>query len=843
MVKTNIYSIFVLPILTYIIQEIYTFTPLTMNFSEIIHENAELGKVVLNADGSNTILSKEYNKKGSTFISKIDNRGNFVYHNSKFKSGYSKEAQIMEAKTNTGNNTYIFYYKTKEKEFFTEFKDKGVDQMKKEKALDSYHVQISTFILKNGYIFFAGIESTSNFNQTKINIKVYDPLTKEPLNTGLTINADTYLVSCVEVMDNEVYCTYIQNEVESPILKIHYFKIKEDGALITGKNQTFLIEPFYTKINMLKAIKMSQNEIGIIFKIVNWKNFPFDIRVGKSLYFYHLEVTPSKIDIIRYNYIYNDCRLRKDSEDYTIDMISLVNNEIYIICEVDYGNGPDKFQLIKIYGTYKKFIQTTLTDLGIVVKNPQFIKIGDIIAILYTRIDINNKSDVMLLKMNYPYCNDTQNNFVLYEECPYGKQTLLSSIGSYFNISLKNPYPLSMSSSPLYFKIIASNRIKIINGNKELELNKDYNISILSSLNLKAFPSKYNSYIEYIVSRKENNNQIYGKTCRINLEFPICLDQCKGCDKSGTKEDHHCFECKYNNYYKEIKGTDNTGCGKDHKLYNCYKCNIACEECDGPFNNDNPTTNCKEDKCNITAGYYPYEGNHKICFKESEKEYWKQKLHLECALFLDNTSKVEKEWVWRCCDPHCGSCHLKNTTNNHNCDTCNIEKNFFFFCDQTKGHGIPGKCHESCIGEGCYMSNPEETEGMKKMCPCFGHCKVCENYKTCEECYPTWFLHHEKTSCDKECDYCYTPYFEDEPKKSKGKCINCKTYFAPEEQYTFDNKCYTKNNMPSFNYLRYMSSLNYSVVKKYYHVIDKFCNLLTGCKNVKKGIIWKIHII
>ena len=146
MVKTNIYSIFVLPILTYIIQEIYTFTPLTMNFSEIIHENAELGKVVLNADGSNTILSKEYNKKGSTFISKIDNRGNFVYHNSKFKSGYSKEAQIMEAKTNKGNNTYIFYYKTKEKEFFTEFKDKGVDQMKKEKALNSYHVQISTFI-------------------------------------------------------------------------------------------------------------------------------------------------------------------------------------------------------------------------------------------------------------------------------------------------------------------------------------------------------------------------------------------------------------------------------------------------------------------------------------------------------------------------------------------------------------------------------------------------------------------------------------------------------------------------------------------------------------------------
>jgi hypothetical protein len=283
-----------------------------------------------------------------------------------------------------------------------------------------------------------------------------------------------------------------------------------------------------------------------------------------------------------------------------------------------------------------------------------------------------------------------------------------------------------MSSTPLYFRIVAPNELKILNGNTELELNKDYDISILSSLSIKEFTSKESSYIEYTVSRKENNNQIYGKTCKINLDFPKCLDQCKGCDKAGTEEDHRCFDCKYGNYYKEVKGTDNTGCGKEGKIYNCKKCDVACEECYGPFDNNYPTTNCKLgdiNKCNTTGGYYPYEGNYTICFKDDEKEKWKERLHLECALFLDKPSNVEKDWVWRCCDPHCESCHLRNTTNNHNCDTCRVDKGFFFFCNQTQGHEIPGSCHESCVGDGCYKSNPSETEGMEKMCPCLDHCK------------------------------------------------------------------------------------------------------------------------
>ena len=101
---------------------------------------------------------------------------------------------------------------------------------------------------------------------------------------------------------------------------------------------------------------------------------------------------------------------------------------------------------------------------------------------------------------------------------------------------------------------------------------------------------------------------------------------------------------------------------------------------------------------------------------------------------------------------------------------------------------IPGNCHDSCVGDGCY---PCESEGMTKMCPCLPYCKECQNKDTCDVSYPTWLLHPEKTSCNKRCDHCYTPYFENEKTKEKGRCVNCKTDFDPP-QYTFQNKCITK---------------------------------------------------
>ena len=56
-----------------------------------------------------------------------------------------------------------------------------------------------------------------------------------------------------------------------------------------------------------------------------------------------------------------------------------------------------------------------------------------------------------------------------------------------------------------------------------------------------------------------------------------------------------------------------------------------------------------------------------------------------------------------------------------------------------------------------------------------------KNKDFCEECRATWLLQPEKTSCNKTCDYCLTPYFEFPNNKSRGRCINCKEYFNPED--------------------------------------------------------------
>ena len=72
-----------------------------------------------------------------------------------------------------------------------------------------------------------------------------------------------------------------------------------------------------------------------------------------------------------------------------------------------------------------------------------------------------------------------------------------------------------------------------------------------------------------------------------------------------------------------------------------------------------------------------------------------------------------------------------------------------------------------------------------------------------------------------------TPYYENKETKEKGRCVNCKDEFG---QYTFDGKCYSQENIPYFNYTEYgKDNLTYTV-QQFYHVIDKKCNMLTGCK-------------
>ena len=789
--------------------------------SQIIHSKAELGKVCHNQDGTNTIISRSTQNSGIAYISKLINGKKFDYKQSQFNLGYDSDAQIMQTKNINGENAYTVYHKLNGKEYFTEFKEKGEDISSKDYT--SFHAQASTFPLKNGAIFFAGINKpTGQYAKTTIDIKTFNSQTRTELTNGISLNAYSHLISCAEIRDNEVYCAFVHEEslTKRAALKLQYFRVTENG-LISQDTQPYLIKSFYTDFNMIKLIKINDNEVGIIFQTGNGQEkeeIPYG-NTGKDLYFYHLKVSSNSMEVLTYDYIYNNCRLRTDSEDYTVDVIA-VQNTVYAICEVD--NDPEAFQIMKIYRTNKKFEEGKIYNLGGKIKNPQFVLMGNSIGVLYTRIDLNDVKDVMLLMVNYPDCEDSENKLIIYPECPYGVNQLVSAkMESYFKIYTSNPY-LKNTNVPLYYRITNSNNIKIMNGNSQLELNKDYEISTLSSLYVQDYDStQENTFIEYTVIKKENGDTFIGGTCKINVDIPKCWEGCRGCEPEGTKEDNRCFDCK-DGYYPIPKGKDNSGlgCGKNDQVYNCNNCDIACTECFGPFDESYPTTNCNYSKCNFEKGYFPLESNTTICFNESDKEEWEEKLNLKCSLFLDKSKGAKENWVWACCDIHCSKCHMRPTEDNMNCDACKTNEGFFFYINQTS----PDNCHPSCEGEGCYKC---ESGGMEKMCPCLPYCKTCKNKDTCEECFKTWFLHHEKTSCDKDCDYCYTKYFEKPETQENGKCINCATYFDPP-QYTYEKKCYS--SIPTFEYEAYNSNHTLKKVIRKYNIIDDTCNLLTACK-------------
>ena len=788
-----------------------------LDFNQIIHSNSELGKVCETQDGHNVIISKR--DDNTILMSKIDKRGKFVYHQTPVTSGYSKNAKIIESKTYNGEDGYTLYYKYNGREYLSQFKDEGIDS-RRGSGSDSYNLIVSALNLKNGKIFYAGIkEPSSDFVQTTIELKVFDPISQSEVSalSFNTLDAHSKFISCAELKDNEVYCAYVHKEniLRSP-LKMQQFKISSSGMITQGT--PYLIKYFYTQFNSLKLTKISTNRVGIIFQVGDPKyqeQIPFG-NTGKDLYYVDLQVTQDSFEVLRYDYIYNECRYKTDAEDYTIDLVAISQNTIYAICEKD-NNGKDAvaFQLIKVGAEEKLFEPIPLNFNAKAVKNPSLVKVDNSIGILYTRIDSNDNKDVMFLMINYPDCEDSEST--IYDICP--NDVKINSLSANINMVLRNPYPSSMISTPLYYRIVSSNNIKIYNGDSQIELNKDYLSSTKDSLFIKEFTANEGAYIEYTVTRKDGEETILGKTCRIKINFPQCLDQCVGCDEKGTEENNHCFSCK-EGYYAVETTNDATGCGNNGKLYNCNRCDIACTKCYGPFDPSKPTTDCYETKCNYDGGYYPFEKDTRICINEKNKTYWDE--NLKCVLFLDKTNSDSKEWRWKCCHERCGSCHLSPVPGNNNCDTC-LKDKFYFFINQTEENGlIPGNCHESCEGDGCYKCTD-------RMCPCLPHCKVCHGPTICEECRETWLLPPEQTSCNKTCDYCLTPHFEIPENKSKGRCVNCKEYFNPP-RYTFNNKCLKEEEIPVFKYTDYRSELDFYEVTKKYHVFEEKCNMLTGCK-------------
>ena len=608
---------------------------------EIIHSNAELGKVCPLSDGSNLILSK---RPGAdiTYISKLDSNANYIYHSNTINLAYTGNAQIMESKLTTGEKGYTLYHKLSGKEYLTEIKDQGVKVNSKDYT--TYHEQVSALTLANGKIFFIGITKPSaDFARTVINLRVYDPQTNTDLQGESLVSYSKY-ISCYEQKDNDVYCVYVYDEDPlRSLLGIQNFKVSDAG--IVQKGEPFLIKAFYTQFNYVKAIKYNQNEVGIFFQTGN-PAYTVDIpngNTGKDLYYYHLEVTPTSMKVVRYDYISTNCRFSSDAEDYTADMIAF-DDAVYLICELDNGsnNYAKAFRGYVISKGVKKvdYIDFNRFD-GKGVKNPQFVKFDQTLAILYTHILSNDGKNVKLLVMNYPDCEDVAGNVNFYGVCPANNQTKLLS--KKINVFLNNPYPTSMQNTIVYFRFLSFNNMVIYNGKTPLQLNVDYDPSTINDLSIKEYNNEEGSYLEYVATRKDSKlGVIMGKTCKVRIENPKCLDQCNGCDAKGTDDNHRCFDCKPGFWYDK-KDTDTTGCGKDKGIYNCPPCDIACEQCYGPFDNSVPTTNCKEKYCNTDGGYYPYEDNFRTCFNESDKEKWEDLLGLEEKLYLDKNNSTNKK--------------------------------------------------------------------------------------------------------------------------------------------------------------------------------------------------------
>ena len=797
--------------------------------NDIIHENAEFGKVCRTKDGKNLILSKVLNT-AKTLVSKLDEMGNYVYHNAEVDIGYSGNAQVMEAKTVNGEDGYTFYHKSLGKEYLTELKDQG--QKVQTKEFSTYQEQVSAFTLANGKIFFTGIANPpSTYARTAINLRIFDPQSNTELS-GQTLQAYSKYISCYEQKDNEVYCVYVYDEDPlRSLLGIQHFQVNEAG--IVSKGEPYLIKAFYTQFNFVKTIKFNDDEVIVLFQTgtgnQNLANVPLGDS-GKDLYYYHLKVTPNSMTVVRYDYMASNCRFSSDAEDNTADMIVL-EKSVMVICEVENEgkNYAKAFKAYNITNDIKKidYIDFNQFSNGVGVKNPLFVKFDHYLAILYTYLITESKKNVNLLIMNYPDCNYVEGDVKYFGICPNGKQTKLLS--KHIDTFLVNPYPTSMQSVKVYFRIVTLNNMVINNGNVTLELNKDYDPSVMNDLYIKEYNNEEKSFLEYTATRKDPDyDVVFGRTCKIDVEYPQCLDQCYGCDERGTDDLHHCFDCKPG-FYGVVKGKDTTGCGTNSSIYNCLKCDIACEQCHGPYLDNVPTTNCKEHYCNYEDNYFPFEDDYRTCFNASDKKKWEELLKLDQVLFLDKSkSNNKRDWVWRKCHKNCAECGSLGDNKNNNCTIC--KNDLFFYCNQTKTNGgIPGTCHSTCEGNGCYKSDPNVTEGMTKMCPCLPNCKTCQNAELCDICRPTWLLPPERTSCNKSCDYCLTPYWEDEAKQENGRCINCKEEFSPA-QYTYQNKCYTEANRPRFNYTEYGSENKTYTVQKLYHVIDEKCNLLTGCK-------------
>jgi len=782
-------------------------------YQDIIHIDSEFAKVCTLEDKSLLILSSVRGVQ-KTKESKIDEKGNVIYGNSTLNLGYTGSAQVVQPHSVNGvTPNYFLYYHNRQNllgqspvEYTAEFNQGVISRHSNRK--NSIYKQKSLVALKSGKVFMAGLNPPTVFGaNTTIEVNIFDPITNKN-GQGLTFNdATSKYVSCFELKENNVYCVYVSFEnVFVTKLRIKHIKINDMTLSCSDQENKKVIKTFYTEFNFLKAVKFNDTDALVLFQTGNTKNTPRYGNSGKDLYFYHLEIKEDSVHVKRYEYLYDKCLYKEDAEDYNADIAVLSENRIFVVCETEPADKVNIKRFLRgfiIYPNKENWDEFNFNSFGAVeVKNPVFAKFDKSLGIFYTHISANENSKVAYHIMNYPDCKNYRDETILLP------QHLSREFDFSGKVFMDNAYPADRQKEEIFirFNDFGNFTFYDIKEKKNIESNKDYDSSLIVKASSNNGDGIYS--VEYTATRNDAlDGKIIGRTCKINFNTPKCLDRCYSCTETGNEISHKCIlDCADGPYYKE---EDPQAVITDFgKTFNCPNCDKACSSCYGPFLfKPRKTTNCK--KCDYNNGYYHFVDDLTVCISENTQEEWE--LYFNHSIYLDKTPSNKSEWRWKYCHPNCKKCHGPGTDEDNQCDVC-ID-NFYFYCNQTKGHGIPGSCHNDCVDNGFTL---KENEGMLKCCPCsVGFCKVCHSDPICDNCFPPFFRNPDGLSCVPECGYCLA---ED---RQKWQCVNCKD----SGLYNLNKTCVDESKLPISLYI----SDPYFEGKKH-HVVDPQCNLVTGCK-------------
>ena len=745
---------------------------LTHDKEELFIENSDF-PIIYNLNNGNIMALSPAKEIQSTKVTILNKDGYLISENNIINMTYTSDINLIQPYS---LDYFILIYHDKQgqvpKETILTMKDNVI--IKSITLKEYIYQKILGIPLQNDNILIAGIKAVSNSEEKIAEINIYNPKTGV-IGEMLNIKVSSDYISCYEQSKNYVNCIYSSKESNNQS-NLRLKEILVDGLYLTEKRDA-IIKTLENQLNYLKAIRYNDREGVILFL------------TGKDLYYLHIkkDQEDDNIKIKRYEYLYNNCL-------YNADVAILSKFKIFATCETE----EDKFKGFMIPQNQKNIDKFNFNNFKAdKVITPNFIKFGNSLGLFYTSFK-NTEKNIKYHVLNYPDC--IEENFIL----PINYTREINFIGKVF---LSNPYPINNKED-----------IKVRFGSCDENITfEEYltNSPVKQSIDYPAaFPlllkseGKYGLFnIEFTATKEDTLDGIYtGKTCKMKVHTPKCLDQCVSCTGTGNEQHHMCLGCKPGPYYyEEDPEAKKEG---DYTPHFCKRCDISCKICYGGLLEDIPTTNCKA--CDYDNNYFPFEDNEKTCMSQETKEQWEKLIN--SAMYLDSTPGEDHkdQWRWRKCHKNCASCSELEDDTNNKCNTC--KKDLYFFFNQTfENKGIPGTCHSGYIGNGYYI---KLDEGLEKYFPCSNNCKKCTSETQCQQCYPKFFLQknedERETICKSECGYCLA---ED---RDNWQCVNCKTDF-PEPRYTLNKTCVKE--------IPFIESLG-----KYHHIIDDKCNLLIGCK-------------